>query len=164
MIPKKFDELRLTGALPSPSAVGMRILELTRREDFAIDELAQTIMIDGALSGRVVRLANSAGDARLEPATTIVEATKRLGANRLRTLALGFTLVSDNRSGRCENFDYDSYWAGALAMAVAANVIATRTESGRSRWVSPRHSEPTPTQPRRLSRSMTRAPSDPSAR
>ena len=35
MIGKKFDELRLTGALPTPSVVGLRILEITKADDYA---------------------------------------------------------------------------------------------------------------------------------
>ncbi|MFT4542149.1 MAG: two-component system cell cycle response regulator [Planctomycetota bacterium] len=106
--------------------MGIRILDLTQREDFALEELAQTIMVDGALSGRVVKMANSAKNQTLVSASSVTEATKRLGASRLRTLALGFTLISDNRSGRCAAFDFEHYWSHALATAVAGHVLATK--------------------------------------
>ena len=35
-----FEELILSGNLPSPAGVGMRILQLTRTEDFSAEELA----------------------------------------------------------------------------------------------------------------------------
>ena len=117
----------MTGELPSPSTIGLRILHLTREEDHSIDELAATIAADVALSGRIVRLANTTRWDGLEPATTVREAARRLGADAVRAVALGFTLVADNRSGACEAFDHDLYWARSLAVAVCAQHIASAT-------------------------------------
>ena len=124
MIKKKFDELRLTGALPSPSAVGLRILEITKDDDYDQDELTRTIMADPALSGRIIKVANSAlndGGAAVE---SVPQAAMRLGSKAVRSIALGFTLISDNRSGAADSFDYDKYWSQALATAVSANFLA----------------------------------------
>ena len=43
MIKKTFEELKLTGQLPSPPGVGMKILKLTQGEDFSADEIGRTI-------------------------------------------------------------------------------------------------------------------------
>ena len=48
----------------------------------------------------------------------------RLGVSSVRSVALGFTLVSGNRTGQCESFDYDRYWSSSLATAAAASVLA----------------------------------------
>ena len=53
----QFNELRLTGNLPSPSAAGLKILTLTSKEDFAYDELIKTMLADPALSGRIIKIA-----------------------------------------------------------------------------------------------------------
>ncbi|MEM1452710.1 MAG: diguanylate cyclase [Planctomycetota bacterium] len=125
---KKFDELRLTGSLPSPSAAGLRILELTKDEDFEYEELVRTILADPALSGRIIKIANAARRDGLPPVTTVAQATMRLGARAVRTVALGFTLIADNRRGRAKHFDYDDYWANALATAVTVHVLAQVTQ------------------------------------
>ena len=39
MINSSFEELRLSGQLPSPSGVGMQILKLTQGDDFSTPEL-----------------------------------------------------------------------------------------------------------------------------
>ena len=124
---KKFDELRLTGSLPSPSAAGLRILELTKDEDFEYEELVRTVLADPALSGRIIKIANAARRDGLPPVSTVAQATMRLGARAVRTVALGFTLIADNRRGRAEHFDYDDYWANALATAVTVHILAQAT-------------------------------------
>lgn len=124
MIPKKFDELRLTGSLPTPSHIGLRILEITRDEEFLPETLTRAIMADPALSGRIMRLANAVDRDGVDDVVSVPQAAMRLGPATVRMVALGFTLVSDNSSGECSAFDNDRYWSQSLATAVAAHAIA----------------------------------------
>lgn len=125
----KFEELKLAGELPSPSGVGMKVLTLTRQEDYDSEELVKTIESDPALTGRLLKIANSARAAGLEPITTVREATLRLGANTVRNVSLGFSLMSTNRTGVCSEFDYDKSWSESLGRAVAAQALAELTKS-----------------------------------
>ncbi len=124
---RQFNELRLTGSLPSPSAAGLRILELTATEDFAYDELIKTILADPALSGRIIKIANSANRDGLPPVHTVAQATMRLGVRAVRSVALGFSLIADNRRGAAKGFDFTSYWSNSLATAVAVHMLAQVT-------------------------------------
>lgn len=126
MISKKFDELRLTGTMPTPSAVALRILELTQQDDYDQEELTRAIMADPALSGRLLKLANAAAQGAV--VVDVTTAARRLGAQTVRGVALGFTLIADNRNGAARSFDYDAYWAHALATAATATVIAEDIE------------------------------------
>ena len=107
MIKNTFEELRLSGNLPSPSGVGMKILKLTQRDDHSTEEIGEAIMADSALTGRILKLANSARSASIEPIATVSEATMRLGLRTVRNVALGLSLLSENRTGNCEAFEYD---------------------------------------------------------
>jgi two-component system cell cycle response regulator len=118
-----FEELRLSGSLPTPAGVGMRILQLTRTEDYSAEEMGEAIRTDPSLTGRILKLANSACHTGLEPATTVSEAIMRLGSRTVRDLALAFTLISERKPGTCRAFDYDGYWARSLARAVAAQTL-----------------------------------------
>ncbi len=122
----KFEELKNTGMLPSPSGVGMQILVLTQQEDCSIEELAKIIQTDPALTGRVLKVASSVLYTGNHPVTAVRDAAMRLGLRTLRSVALGFTLVTGNRIGKCEGFDYDKYWTWSLANAVAAQTISSR--------------------------------------
>ncbi|MBI4878567.1 MAG: diguanylate cyclase [Planctomycetes bacterium] len=120
----KFDELKLTGNLPSPSGVGMAILRLTQSDDFSAEELARTIQSDPALTGRIVKMSNSAQSAGVKTISTVSDAVVRLGVRAVRNVALGFSLVSAFRKGKCEAFDYGKYWSDSLARAVAAQTLS----------------------------------------
>jgi diguanylate cyclase (GGDEF)-like protein len=130
MFSDAFEELKSSGKLPSPSGVGLRILVLTRSEDCSLDEIARTLQADPALTGRVLKLANSALSSGLSPATSVRDAGIRLGLRTVCSVALGFSLVSSNRTGRCPGFDYDAYWSWSLADAVAAEHLSRRLRIG----------------------------------
>lgn len=119
-----FDELKLTGSLPSPAGVGMNILRLTQTDEFTAEDLARTIQSDPALTGRIIKMANSASTAGVTQITSVSEAVVRLGVRTVRNVALGFSLVSSYRKGKCDAFDYPGYWSNSLARAVAAQTLS----------------------------------------
>lgn len=123
-IPTEFEELKNSGELPSPTGVGMKILELTRTDDYSAEDMADAIMSDPSLTGRILRLANSADKAGHEAVTTVSGATMRLGGSVVRDLALAFSLISDRQAGACRPFDYERYWSLSLARAVAAQELS----------------------------------------
>ncbi|NOT31461.1 MAG: diguanylate cyclase [Planctomycetes bacterium] len=129
---EQFEELKSSGKLPSPSGVGLRILVLTRSEECSLDEVVKTIQADPALSGRILKLANSALSGGVKPATTVREAGVRLGLRTVCSVALGFSLISGNRTGRCAAFDYEAYWSWSLANAVAAERLSRELRLGSS--------------------------------
>jgi diguanylate cyclase (GGDEF)-like protein len=108
----------------------MKILMLTQDEDCSLDDIVSTISIDPALTGRIIKLASSAQTAGTVQITTVKEAAVRLGLRSVCNVALGFSLVSGNRRGRCAGFDYDQFWSFSLASAVAAQTIAKEFEKG----------------------------------
>jgi len=57
--------------------------------------------------------------------TSVSLAVRLLGMRTVKNLALGLSLVSNNRSGRCRTFDYERFWSESLARAVAARAIAS---------------------------------------
>ncbi|MEM6570754.1 MAG: diguanylate cyclase [Planctomycetota bacterium] len=123
-IPVEFEELKSSGDLPSPTGVGMKILEITRTDEFSAEDMGDAIMSDPSLTGRILELANSAERAGQEPITTVSGAIMRLGATMVRSLALAFSLVSEREAGACRPFDYERYWSLSLARAVAAKALS----------------------------------------
>lgn len=124
MLDRAAEDLRLSGNLPSPTGVGMRILQITASDEYSTDEMAQIILLDSALTSRIIKCANSAVHTGIEPVVTVQDAIMRLGSRTVRDLALAFTLISDRRAESCRSFNHGRYWSHSLARAVAAQSIA----------------------------------------
>ncbi|MBL8861881.1 MAG: diguanylate cyclase [Planctomycetes bacterium] len=124
MLEQQFEELRLTGRLPSPTGVGLRILQITQSDDASLEDVVQVLLTDPTLTGRLIRFANSGEIGGRGQVTTAQAAAMRLGLQTVRSIALGFSLVAGHRSGRCSTFDHDGFWVHSLAVAAAAQLVA----------------------------------------
>jgi hypothetical protein len=120
----RFDELKASNQLPSPTGVALAILRLGEAETTTPQEIAQILQTDPALSGRVLKIANSAYCGRTRPIGSVREAVTHLGIRLVRNVALGFSLVSQCGRGACRGFDYGGFWSRSLAMGVAAQEVA----------------------------------------
>ncbi len=121
---KSSDTLKHIGNLPSPTGVGLAILRLTQRDDFVLGQLARTIQSDPALTGRILKLANANLSAGEAPTCSVEDAVLQLSVGTVRSLALGFTLVSANRLGDGRGLDYEAYWSRSLISAICARYLA----------------------------------------
>ena len=118
----KIEQLRLSRQLPSPKGVALAVMEISRRDDATLDEVARVVQTDPALSGRLLRLANAA-NGRARAVVSINEAVLHLGMTTVRQLAMGFSLVDQYPQGLCSAFDYPGFWLHSLFMAVASQEL-----------------------------------------
>ncbi|MCA1979423.1 MAG: diguanylate cyclase [Thiobacillus sp.] len=119
----QLEQLRISDQLPSPRGVALAVLELSRRENVTLGELARVIQTDPALSSRLIKLANT-GSMIARPVVSLQEAVVRQGLATVRQLALGFSLLDQYRSGACASFDYQAYWSHSLLMALTMQALA----------------------------------------
>ncbi|MBU2502047.1 HDOD domain-containing protein, partial [bacterium] len=122
-------ELKASGRLPSPTGVALTILELTRKPDTSTEDLVEVLKGDPSLAGQVLKYANSAEMGSRTEITSLNDALVRLGMSMVRQLCLGFSVLSNARSGPCPRFDYQRYWARSLATAVSCQVLSRRISS-----------------------------------
>lgn len=121
-----FHELKAAERLPSPSGTALAIVKLIQRDDATMQQVAQLVKIDPALSGRILRFVNSAAFAARRPIANVHDAVMMMGMQAVRNLALSFSLIGNNSTGNCPEFDYVTYWSQSLAMSVAIAAITTR--------------------------------------
>ncbi|MDN5752389.1 MAG: HDOD domain-containing protein, partial [Nitrosospira sp.] len=132
----KIEQLKINAQLPSPKGVALAIMEICRRDDATMAEIAKVVQTDPALSARLIRLANLAAHAGRPVASTgrpvaaIPDALMRLGLAAVRMLALGFSLVDQYPNGPCRTFDYPQFWSHSLLMAVASQELAGHFRGG----------------------------------
>jgi HD-like signal output (HDOD) protein len=78
--------------LETQPEVAVRILDLVNKPDAQLQDYARIIKNDVSLTGRLLRLANSALFAQISPVTSLDRACVLLGVERLRAFSLGFYL------------------------------------------------------------------------
>ncbi len=114
--------------LPSLPAVAAQVIELTGNDEVRMDDLAEVIQRDQGLAAKILRTVNSSFYGLRQPCATIEKALVMLGLGPVKTLALGFSLVSAVDTSKANGFDFQSYWRRGLFTAVGAKVIAEVAE------------------------------------
>ena len=117
--------------LPSLPAVAVKVLELSGRENVSFKEIAETITADAGLASKVLRTVNSSFYALRKPCSSINQAIVMLGLSAVKTLALGFSLVSSIAKTDSKGFDYAAYWRRSLYTGVSAKCVAAAAKIGR---------------------------------
>ena len=121
-----FHELKTSNRLPSPSGTALEIMKLLQHDDAEIEQVAQLIKLDPALSGRILQLSNSAATGAHRSITNIKDAIIMMGMAAVKSFALSLSLVGNDSYNRCPNFNYPAYWSKSLATAVAVSALSTR--------------------------------------
>lgn len=125
----KFEQLKATGDLPSPKGAALAIIRLTQQDDVALAEVAHVVKADPAFVGRLIKAANSVQLGARRPVASVQDALTILGLPAVRSLALGFSLVSSYTSGKCRSFDYARFWSHSLVCAIALQALTLRTRA-----------------------------------
>ena len=121
-----FNELKAADRLPSPSGTALAIFQLVQKDDATVQQLTQLVKVDPALSGRILRFANSAGFGARRPIADVQIAIMMMGMQAVRNFALCLSLIGNHSKGHCPRFDYQAYWSRSLAMAVSIAAITAR--------------------------------------
>ncbi len=110
--------------LPSPPGVALKILEAVRQEENSFDDIARIIMVDPALTARILRVANSSLFGLPNPVESLSQATALIGTNALKNIALSFVIVQDFQDVPQGSFDLTLFWKRSITTAVAAETLA----------------------------------------
>ncbi len=112
--------------LPSLPTIAVEVIELCRTSDINIKQIATTISNDPALSSKILKTVNSSYYGLSQSVSTISHALVILGLNSVKTLALGFSLVSNFKGDKDSEFDMMEFWKRSLFGAVGARTIAQK--------------------------------------
>jgi HD-like signal output (HDOD) protein len=107
--------------LPSLPSIALRILKLTQSSKATINDFADTIEHDPALTTRLISLSNSVHHTRsASSAQTCLEAIQRLGLDTTLTVVLSFNLFQHPTKGP----QYTSIWQRSIMSALVARQLA----------------------------------------
>ena len=111
--------------LPSPPAIAVQILNIVKKEDFSLQDLAKILTADPALTSKVLRIANSGFYSLHTEVTSVEKALTLLGTNLIKNIALSFVITKNLHQSANDNFDFDYFWRRSITSAVAAELLST---------------------------------------
>ncbi|MFT5286734.1 MAG: two-component system cell cycle response regulator [Planctomycetota bacterium] len=124
MAPIFLDELPIAIAsadnLPSIPGVAVEILRLSRDEEAGLDDYADAITLDPALSAKLLKHSNSSLFSMSHEVTNLRQATMVLGMKTIQLMSLSFSLTKGIAEKQTDGvFDFDEYWSRSLIAGVA---------------------------------------------
>lgn len=117
--------------LPTIPKVAQQLIESFSSEDVTIDEIAQQLAADPALSAKLLRLANSAYFHVSRTIGTVDDALRMLGFVMVRNLVLGNGMVAAFRN--TPGIDLKQFWRYNLYTACASRWLATSADANGDR-------------------------------
>jgi len=122
--PARYVQLKESQRLPSPKGVPLAIIRLLQRENYRIEDLVRLVQSDPAIAGELLRFSNAASFGHSNPVVSLSKAITVLGVLRVRVIVIAFSVMNNNRTGVCPQFDYEKFWSRALATAISAQTLA----------------------------------------
>ena len=111
--------------MPSLSTTVVKVLETCNDPQASANDLKRVISLDPVLTGRVLKLINSAYFALGRPITSLTRAIIMLGVNSVKNLALSFAILKNMKSsGSFHAFTTDEFWLHCLGVGVIAKLLA----------------------------------------
>ena len=104
-----------------------KILEITKKPNVDAKELNSVISLDPVLTGKVLKLINSAYYSLPNQITSIVRAIIMLGINTVKNLALSTSVVSAiHVRNNFKALDMNSFWRHSICVGIMAKAFAKR--------------------------------------
>jgi diguanylate cyclase (GGDEF)-like protein len=110
--------------LPTLPGIAIRLLKAIQSPDPNMNDISLILSSDAALTAKILRLVNSSFYSLRSPVSTVDHATKLLGLNAVKNLALSFSLVSNSLRNNKKSFNYNRFWKDSLIGAIAAKLLA----------------------------------------
>ena len=112
--------------LPTLPAIVMELLNSIDNEELNVQELAQKVSLDLALTAKTLRYANSPYYGAMIKVTTVQQAISLLGLNTVKQIVMTAALSGCFPENNCKGFSHKEFWRHSNAVAIAARILAKR--------------------------------------
>ena len=121
---------RMIDRLPGLSTTVLKVLETCNNPESTANDLNRVISLDPVLTGRVLKLVNSAYYGIASTISSVTRAVVMLGLNTVKQLSLSLAIL-DNFYSRHSfpAFSADDFWSHSLCVAAAAKSLAVATDA-----------------------------------
>lgn len=111
--------------LAMPAAV-VKILELAGKEEVSIDKLSEIISTDAALTGRLLKIANSPFYGLSNRITSVQQATMVLGITTVKCLALSAAIFDPTIISSNSGIDIKAFYGNIISVATTCRKLAAQ--------------------------------------
>jgi len=114
--------------MPSLSPTVSKVIEVANNMNSSPRELVTVIKMDPILTGKVLKLVNSAYFALSQEVTSLERAIIMLGLNTIKNMTLTTAVLEQFSSKQFKNagFNIDEFWKHSLGVAVASKILAEK--------------------------------------
>ncbi|HSW28460.1 MAG TPA: HDOD domain-containing protein [Longimicrobiales bacterium] len=112
--------------LSSPPLVYGRLMEVLSHPHASAADIARVIAEDAGLTGRLLRIVNSAFFAFPRPVGEVSLAVRVVGTTQIKDLALATSVMAMFDQIPRDSVDLDSFWRHSLACGVLARALAAK--------------------------------------
>ena len=114
--------------IPTLPEVVTRLNTMVEDPKIGLDEIGEVVAQDAAISSKVLRIANSAVYGLAEPAKSVTDAARVVGARTLRNIALQASVFAHyDKFASCEEFDLYSIWRHAIFTGQLSQELSVRS-------------------------------------
>jgi putative nucleotidyltransferase with HDIG domain len=114
--------------LPGLSTTVLKVLETCNDPNSTANDLNRVISLDPVLTGRVLKLVNSAYYGIAHTISSVTRAVVMLGLNTVKQLSLSLAILENFYSRNSfPAFSADEFWSHSLCVAAAAKSLAAAT-------------------------------------
>lgn len=117
-------QLQRLSQLPSLPTVAIRLLKMFADPEVSISDVVFVLQSDPALSGKILKAANTSQFGLRKPVSDLQRAVVLLGKKSVMALALGFSLAEASMSTGAHAHLYSDFWFQSLVRGCAASILA----------------------------------------
>jgi HD-like signal output (HDOD) protein len=113
--------------MPSLSTTVTKVLQICNQPQTSAKDLNQVISLDPVLTGRVLKLINSAYYSLPNKITSLTRAIIMLGLNTVKNLALSTAVVGAlGKEDSFQSMSMDQFWTHSICVGVTAKALAAQ--------------------------------------
>ena len=117
---------RYIAKMPSLSTTVTKVLEICNNPNTSPGDLNKVISLDPVLTGKVLKLINSAYYSLPNQVASLTRAIIMLGLNTVKNLALSTAILENlGDEGHAEGISMDDFWTHSICVGVTAKSIAS---------------------------------------
>lgn len=111
--------------LPTPPGIALKILEILKKPDPGIQEVADVIALDPPMSLEILKIVNSPFYGLSHRVSSVFRAVQLLGLRAVTNLALGFSLIRGFAPDSA-GFNHSEFWEYSLRTALSCRLISRK--------------------------------------